>query len=69
MIEGVLEIKSYFYLFINIFYEVAQSVSCLTTDWTTSVRSLVLPLGSVSRPAPKPTQPSIQWVPAVNSRR
>jgi hypothetical protein len=50
---------------------VAQSVQCLTTDWKTGVRSpqgqTISPLASVSRLALRPTQPPIQWVPAVLS--
>jgi hypothetical protein len=50
---------------------VAQSVHCLTTDWTTGVRSLAeardFPLASVSRPALRRNQPPIQWVLGVVS--
>jgi hypothetical protein len=50
---------------------VAQSVQCLITDWTIGVQSLAgtkdFPLISVSRPALRPTQPPIQWIPGVLS--
>jgi hypothetical protein len=49
---------------------VAQSVQCLTLDWTTGQaridsrqRQRIFPLASVSRPALGPTQPPVQWVP------
>jgi hypothetical protein len=46
---------------------------CLTNDWTTRVRSLAqannLSLASVSRPALRPTQLPIQWVPGVKRSR
>jgi hypothetical protein len=54
---------------------VAQSVQCLTTDWTTGVRT---PTGaedfssnlltSASRPALGPTQLPVLWVPGALSR-
>jgi hypothetical protein len=41
-------------------------------DWTTGLRSPAkakdFPLASVSRPALRPTQPPVQWVPAVLSQ-
>jgi hypothetical protein len=45
---------------------VAQSVQCLTADWTIEVRSpaeAIFPLTSVSRPGVGPTQLPIQCVP------
>jgi hypothetical protein len=46
---------------------VALSVQCLTTDWTTRIRSPAdakdFPLVSVSIPALRPTHPPTQWVP------
>jgi hypothetical protein len=52
---------------------VAQSVQCLTTDWTTGVLSPAevkgFPLVSVSRPALRPTQLPIQWIPRVKRDR
>jgi hypothetical protein len=52
----------------------AQSVQCLTTGWTTGPSGFdprrgqrIFLLASVSRPAPGPTQPPIQWVPGVLS--
>jgi hypothetical protein len=54
--------------------QVAQSVQCLATDWTTGrsgidlrQRQRIFPLASVSRPALGPTQPPVQWVPVVLS--
>jgi hypothetical protein len=51
---------------------VAQSVQCLTTDWTTGrsrfdpqQRQDNFPIASVSRPTLRPTQPPVQWVPWV----
>jgi hypothetical protein len=51
---------------------VAQSVQCLTTDWTTGRSGFdprqgqrIFPLASVSRPALGPTKPPVQWVPGV----
>jgi hypothetical protein len=45
----------------------AEPCKCLTTCWTTGVRSpagaKIFPLSSVSRPALGPTQPPVQWVP------
>jgi hypothetical protein len=53
---------------------VAQSVQCLTTGWMTGrsgfdprQRQRIFPLSSVSRPALRPTQPPVQWVPGVLS--
>jgi hypothetical protein len=53
---------------------VAQSVKFLVTDWTTGrsrfdpwQRQDIFPVASVSRPALGPTQPPVQWVPAVLS--
>jgi hypothetical protein len=53
---------------------VAQSVQCLTKDWTTGRSGYdpwqdqrIFPLASVSRPAVGPTQPPVQWVPGVLS--
>jgi hypothetical protein len=50
---------------------VAESVQCLTTDWAIGVRFPAgpkdFPLTSVSRPALRPTQPPVQWVPGVLS--
>jgi hypothetical protein len=53
---------------------VAQAVQCLATDWTTGrsgfdplQRKEIFPLTSVSRPALRPTQPPVQWVPGVLS--
>jgi hypothetical protein len=53
---------------------VAQSVQCLTTDWTTGrsrfdprQEQKIFPLTSVSRPDLRPTQPPVQWVPGVLS--
>jgi hypothetical protein len=50
----------------------AQSVQCLSTDWTTGRSGLdprqgqrIFPVTSVSRPALRPTQPPVQWVPRV----
>jgi hypothetical protein len=49
---------------------VAQTVQCLTTDWTAGVRSLTrgkgfFPLAPAPRPALGPTQPPVQWVPGA----
>jgi hypothetical protein len=53
---------------------VAQSVQCLTTGWTTGQSEFdprqeqgIFPLSSVSRPALRPTQPPVKWVPGVLS--
>jgi hypothetical protein len=52
---------------------VARSVSCVTADWTTGVRSRqrqrIFPVAIVSRPALRPTQYPIQWVPWVKRGR
>jgi hypothetical protein len=52
----------------------AQAVECLTTGWTTGRSGFdprqgqrIFPLTSVSRPALRPTQPPVQWVPGVLS--
>jgi hypothetical protein len=51
---------------------IAQSAVCLTTDWTTEVRSSAearsFPVASVSRPGLRPTQPPVQWVIGVLTR-
>jgi hypothetical protein len=53
---------------------VAQPVYFLTTYWTGRPgfeprhRQRISPLASVSRPAVRPTQPPVQWVPGVLSR-
>jgi hypothetical protein len=51
---------------------IAQSVYCLTTDWMIGrpvfdlrQRQRIFPLASLSRPALKPTQSPVQWVPGV----
>jgi hypothetical protein len=51
---------------------VAQSVQCVTMDWTIGQLGFdprqgqrIFPLSSVSRPAMGPTQPPVQWVPCV----
>jgi hypothetical protein len=48
---------------------VTQSVQCLTTDWTTGVRSpqmrRMLPLACLPSPAPRSAQPPVQWVTGV----
>jgi hypothetical protein len=50
---------------------VAQSVQCLTTEWTAGVRSpadeMTFPLAYVSRPVLSSTQLPIQWEPGVSS--
>jgi hypothetical protein len=53
---------------------IAQSVQCLTTDWTSErtgfdplQRQRIFSLTSVSRPALRPTQSPVQWVPEVLS--
>jgi hypothetical protein len=53
---------------------VAQTVWCLATDWATErsrfdpqQKQRNFPLASVSRPPLGPTQPPVQWVPAVLS--
>jgi hypothetical protein len=46
---------------------VAQSVQCLTTDWTAGVRSPTEAEDFSSRPALGPTQPPVQWVPGALS--
>jgi hypothetical protein len=53
---------------------VAQSVWCLTTDWTTEVRSPTEAedFSSSLSPGPRPaalgpTQPPVQWIPGVYS--
>jgi hypothetical protein len=54
---------------------VAQPVQCLATGWRTGrsgfdprQRQTIFPLTSVSRPALRPTQPPVQWVPGVLSQ-
>jgi hypothetical protein len=46
-------------------------IVCETTDWTTGERfpaeAKDFPEASVPRPALKPTQPPVQWVPEVFS--
>jgi hypothetical protein len=52
---------------------VAQSLQCVTTDWTTGFdprqRQRIFPLTSVFTPALRLTQPAIQWVPGVKRWR
>jgi hypothetical protein len=51
---------------------VAQSVQCLTADWTTGrtafdprQRQMIFPVASVPRPALVPIEPPIQWIPPM----
>jgi hypothetical protein len=53
---------------------VAQSVQCMATAWATGRSGFyprqgqrIFPLSSVSRPALRPTQPPVRWVPGILS--
>jgi hypothetical protein len=73
-IEVPLGDHTWVYLSCSIMAGLAQSVWCLTTGLTTGrsefdprQRQRIFPLSSVSRPALRPAQPPVRWVPGVPS--